>query len=296
MPTHDTVRGTVRAVRDTVCAAAPQAEPHGCRRRPMHKVFLRLSDRTLVRLVEAQSNSVDLLRQVSRVLDDLPMPSARNPLLLNIDTTHTKVSVYKPMYFSNICGVVQHRPSEHLVRAGIRPYLTHFNNAFGPSMELYSADCNLVIYQNRSSTLFRGGRDTAAIQNIFMHALDESLVMRVSMHMLVASGNIGHGVCMHSAHIIHALQTDKRWVARHEPRPDTSSCLQIRLHSFDESWMGHMIPPHICAVKSLLMVICISGNVNMFLTPKQPVDFVVGVEHQIRVFYDFFLDYLVQEL
>lgn len=293
MHTHDAARA---AAPQAARAAAPQTEQPGCGRRKMHKVFIRLTDRTLVRLVDAQATTVDLLRQVSRVLDDLPMPSARNPLLLNIDSTNTKVSAYKPMYFSNICGVVQHLPSKHLVRAAIRPYLTHYNNAFGPSMELYSADCNLVIYQKRSSTLFRGGRDTAAISNIFHHALDDTFIVRVSMHMLVASGNIGHGVCMNSTYIIQSLQMDKRWVAIHEPRPESSSCIQIRLHSFDDAWMRHIIPAHICTVKSLLMVICISGNVNMFLTPKQPVDFVVGVEHQIRVFYDFFLDYLVQEL
>lgn len=258
------------------------------------RCIIRLTDRVLVRLVDAQQGLEQLLGTVSGILHNLPMPSARDPVCININTGATKV--YRRMYFSNICWIVQHRPSEHLVRAAVRPYLTQHHNAFGPSLELYSASCNLVIYQNRCSTLFRGGRETAAIQTILQHALHEDFIMRISMHMFVANGNIGHSISMQSSHVIDQFRADRQWVAQHEPRAENNSCMQIKLHSFDTEWMAGILDPGTCTVKSLLIIICISGNVNMFLTPDKPVVFLLGVENHICPFYEFFLQYLVREL
>jgi hypothetical protein len=218
------------------------------------------------------------------------------PCSININTVVMKIPEYRPVYFSNICGVVSHRPSEHLVRAAVRPYLTHQNNAFGPSMELYSVACNLVIYQNKSSTLFRGGRDTAAISATLQHALDSTFIMAIRMHMLVASGNTGRAVCMQSPHIPRLFALDARWQAVYEPRPENSSCMQLKLHGFDAAWLHSVVPAHVCGVKTLLLILCISGNVNMFLTPDRPVTFAIGVEGQIQPLYEFFLDYIRQML
>jgi hypothetical protein len=265
-------------------------------RRALRKVFLRMADRVVCRVFDARLSTVQLLGGLSDALHALETASAEPVLGVSVNTGLLKMPVYKAVYFSNICGVVSHRPSEHLVRAAVRPYLSKQMNTFGPSMELYSAACNLVVYQNKSSTLFRGGRDTAAIHTTIQHALDETYIMHITMHMLVASGNVGHAVSMQSPHIARRLCADPRWTARLEARLENNSCVQVKLSGFDVAWMHSMIPHEVCTVRSLLLIICISGNVNMFLTPDSPVAFAVGVEHTIRPFYEFFLDYLVQEL
>jgi len=265
-------------------------------RRALRKVFLRMADRVVCRVFDAQLSTVQLLRGISDALHALEAATAAPLLGVSVNTVLMKMPVYKAIYFSNLCGVVSHRPSEHLVRAAVRPYLSRQVNTFGPSMELYSAACNLVVYPNRTSTLFRGGRDTAAIHATIQHALEDSFIMQITMHMLVASGNIGHAVSMQSPHVTERLCADPRWTARLESRLENNSCMQVKLSGFDAAWMHSMIPREVCTVRSLLLIICISGNVNMFLTPDAPVAFAVGVEHTIRPFYEFFLEYLVREL
>jgi|TARA_B110000046_G_scaffold157128_1_gene168291 hypothetical protein len=261
-------------------------------RRAVHKVFVRLPDRVLCRVFEKRLSLVELLAALSTELHDMPAPVVS----ITVNTVDMKMPEYRPVYFSNICGVVSHRPSEHLVRAAVRPYLNHLNNAFGPSMELYSVACNLVIYQNKSSTLFRGGRDTVAIHNTLEHALDSTFIMAIRMHMFVASGSTGRAVCMQSPHIPRQFQNDARWQAVYEPRPENSSCIQIKLSGFDAAWLHSTVPAHVCGVKTLLLILCISGNVNMFLTPAKPVPFAIGVEREIQPLYEFFLDYIRQML
>jgi len=264
---------------------------HATVRCATRKAYVRLPDRVLCRVFAERLSLVDLLAALSSEIHEMAAP-----ICINFNMVLMKPPEYRPVYYSNICGVVSHRPSEHLVRAAVRPYLHPQKNAFGPSMELYSAACNLVIYHKKSSTLFRGGRDTAAINTVLEHAFDFSFIMSIRMHMLVASGNTGRAVCMQSQYLSQMFETDARWRAVVEQRPENSSCIQIKLTAFDADWLHSLVPTHVCSVKTLLLILCISGNVNMFLTPEKPVSFVIGVEREIQPLYEFFLDYIRQML
>lgn len=261
-------------------------------KRALLKVFLKSTCSTRCRFIDGGLDSCGTLLALSAITDGLALGAEEQLLEVTMVECVAAEPVRVALYYSNICGVITHSPAPTLIHPAVRPLMITTHNAFGAASELYSKNCNLVVYNNNCSTLFRGCRCTAAIFRTIQHAINEGCITKMTVHMLVASAGTGRAVCMQSTHVVAAFQRDPRWTAQQDEVFKTSNSINIRLQDFDAAWLESVIAPNIIVPKSLLIIISIGGNVNMFLTPKREVAIKVGVENSIKPIYDFFYRYI----
>ena len=246
------------------------------------QVFIHTTHRVRCRSITANGNVHVLLRQLSSALRDMEMESDE---IVNKLTSTSKAGKRSPVatdpYFSNICGKLCHRPHAQLIREGVKPLIVHVKNGFGNFMSLYSRHANLVIYNNLCCTLFRGGRNTAEIRTVIEHTLCMEYVTDATMHMFVVSATLGCNIAMTCSFLQKMFENDNRWVCSGDSLSEADSCKHIKLKNIDPAWVAGLCPAEICTVKQMLITISIGGNINIFITPQKPVDFVVGVEQHL---------------
>ena len=255
------------------------------------KIFIHSTHRIRCRYISL-GMPTHILSQVSMVLKELKMLDGEH--ITEIISVYSKTKRNKSIepHFSNMCGKIMHHPHPNLVREGVRPLFQRIQNGFGRFDALYSRYCNLIMYDNRECTLFRGGRDTAEIDLVIRHSICDSCILSNTMHMMVASSGSGRSISMRCNYMLAMLTSDTRWKANAQECVENESCRNFRLHNFDSAWLETLCPGDICRPKTILLSVSIAGNINLFITPEQPVVFEVGVEAKILPIVSFFCAFI----
>lgn len=187
----------------------------------------------------------------------------------------------RKIHFTNICGKIGHLPGRRIYQPGVEPMVRSVSNGFGKFKGLYSRYTNLLTCTTKTSTLFRGGRSSKAIQKVVQHAINPSNIDHMSVHMLVASASLGHGVCMNSHFLDRHVCQDPRWkcviVPQHEEMAYVKS---LRLTNFDPAFVSEM---DIDAPDSVVASVSKNGSVSLFATFSD-VKFQEKIEHKYKPF------------
>jgi hypothetical protein len=109
---------------------------------------------------------------------------------------------------SNLCGKICHTSTTDIYNPGIRPYIKRTKNLFGAFTCVYSKFANFHTGSAMSSTLFRGGNNTADIKRAIQHIFVESFVESVLVHNCVFTGNLGVPVSKHNAAVQASMEKE----------------------------------------------------------------------------------------
>lgn len=182
----------------------------------------------------------------------------------------------KGLYFSNICGKVQHWDCVQALRAEVLPFSHYVHNDFGSFVCLFSVACNLHTSTAMTTTLFRGATSTRDASAVIEHGLRADAIRRVTVHMMVCSCHLAHPVSMQSGALLRGLADVGLWRAARQTVPEEMQYMHsFKLTGFDAAALGSgMAPP-----KSMLVNVSRTGAVNMFLSTAADTLFEVDMEH-----------------
>lgn len=198
-----------------------------------------------------------------------------------------------PIYFTNICGKIDHYDVCSVTQPGIQPYVKDHTDAFGSALCIYSKECSLRINKALTNTLFRGGGSTAGIAQVIRHAILPETVRDISVHMIVASARLGWPVFMHEQFLVSKFQDCKDWQCQENIIDgEMQKYHSLKLHSFDGDWMRRMGLEDKHRPQSCLLNICRTGTVNMFLSISPGVPFEEDLETRYTLMLNAITDYI----
>lgn len=198
------------------------------------------------------------------------------------------VAERSPIKFSNICGKIDHVSRRNLYYPAVTPLLVNVKNGFGNFRGLYSKHCNLLTCTSQSSTLFRGGRCSRAIEKVVSHAILPESIANMTVHMLVAIARLGRGVCVNANYLDHQLARDERWTCVSMPQHEDMTYVKgFKLKNFKEKFIQEF---KIASPQSVVINVSKHGSVNFFMTLQSDVTFRSGVEHTFIPFLQMLLD------
>ena len=175
---------------------------------------------------------------------------------------------FKEPYYTNICGCIKHWEANEIYKKAVLPFVHRVKNGFGSFLCVSSVECNLLSSVTKTSTLFRGGRNSTKILKVFDHALKSESVKMISVHMLVCSGNVGEMLHTKNIKLKRMLSEDSRWkVESMVTSEENSFSMNFKLENFDEDWIRCISKNvYVETPKRLLLTVSRVGSVNMFLT------------------------------
>ena len=186
-----------------------------------------------------------------------------------------------PLYFTNICGKVEHYNVCRVTRDSVDPYVNDQTDAFGSAFCLYSRECSLRISKAMTSTLFRGGSSSTGIAVVLEHALIPETIRSTTIHMIVGSARLGRPILMHDDFLATKMSTTTNWQCQNNIIDgEMQKYHSMKLHSFDVAWLRGLGLEGPYCPQSCLLNICRTGTVNAFVSISPGVPFAVGVEDQ----------------
>ena len=230
-----------------------------------------------VRLVAPHASVIDtvtrLLKHVEAAgLEVLEVKTAARSVLL--------CSPEVPLYFSNICGKIEHYDVCKVTKDAVAPYVVAQSDSFGRALGVFSKHCSLRISKAMTNTLFRGGSSSAEIAEVIDHAILPETIRQITVHMIVASARLGRPVLMQEDFFIHRLQALPHWhCQRHVTDEEMQKYYSLQLTRFDADWLLQMGVPPGSRPQSCLLNVCRTGTINLFVSVAPGVRFFVGIEH-----------------
>ena len=202
-------------------------------------------------------------------------------------------SAEHPLYFTNICGKIEHYDVCNVTHAAVTPYILDQHDAFGSALCLYSMHCSLRISKSLTSTLFRGGCSSASIAEVIEHAILPETIRSCSVHMIVCSARLGRPVLMQDDLLVTQMQSVNDWQCQHILNDgEMQKYHSLKLHGFTEEWLCRVGLSGDACPQSCLLNICRTGTVNMFVSISPGVKFHTRVEMQYCTMLESILDVL----
>ena len=184
-----------------------------------------------------------------------------------------------PLYFSNICGKVEHYDVCKVIRDSVAPYIVAQNDSFGQALSLFSRQCSLRVSKAMTNTLFRGGSSSAEIADVIEHALLPETIRRITVHMIVASARLGRPVLMQEDFFVHKMQDVPHWHCQQNVTDEEKQKYHsIQLTRFSPAWLAQMGISESNRPQSCLLNVCRTGAINLFVSVAPGVPFSVGIE------------------
>ena len=173
---------------------------------------------------------------------------------------------------SNLCGKISHTSTTDVYNPGIRPYIKRTKNLFGAFTCVYSKHANFHTGSAMSSTLFRGGNNTADIKRAIEHIFVGCFVESILVHNCVFTGNLGVPVSKHNAAVHKSLEKELQCkseilVDMCDEHMFAVTCL---LKNFAVPIME--VHPGDSEVSSIRVNICRTGVLNIFIAIPGGVD------------------------
>lgn len=185
-----------------------------------------------------------------------------------------------PVRFTNICGKIDHVSHHRIYQPGVQPLVRPIKNAFGKFHGVYSKHCNLLTCTSKTSTLFRGGRNSRQIFRVIQHAIQPQNLCKMTVHMFVATARLGYGIVVASRYLNHYVAQDPRWTCTTMPYHEEMSYVNsMKLTDFDPVWIKSL---GLSAPQSVVVNVSKNGSVNFFMTMGAGVRFTQGVEVKFR--------------
>lgn len=227
----------------------------------------------------AGKNILEVCRSLTVMIEDL----RDTPTCVTLHEAYTRITVPRSLYFSNICGKIQHKYSyTKKLRNAVEPFIVSTKNAFGSSMSVYSPLCNLLL-NNGGQTLFRGAASTEDVLAVVGHALDMNSVVAMYLHMIVANARLGRPVPMECRTLCDAMTKDPRWSAIQVVQPeDESHVVCFKVKDFDATWLSALLPKVEAYPTALLVNVSCHGSVSLFLTVGSGMQLTRGAEEDVR--------------
>lgn len=202
--------------------------------------------------------------------------------------------------FSNICGRIKHTASYYnewplskpfswtVYKDNIRGALQKVINPFGRSVNLLTLTVNYSTSDKQQYTLFKGGVETARIRDEIKLVMQEDAVERVTVHMVVGTGKLGHFVSSDAFFI------DQFWRSHSHMKcvticVENESSKRLSLEDFtEEFYTKHGIAPEI-RLKNVLITIGYRGNVNIFFTFMSEINVDCNIESSLLPFCNYII-------
>lgn len=254
----------------------------------MH-VVLKTKEAAFVRVVPADGDSTQIVSDLTHHSESLGL----EPVHVCVQNESNLLSApAHSLYFSNICGKIQHYDVCRVTREEVRPYINNISDAFGRFQCLYSRECSLRTSVSMTTTLFRGGASSTGIAEVIEHAILPETVMKTTVHMLVAGFRLGYPVLMHQNYFICKMQQGSLWLCvENISDNEMSQCLSLRLSTFDQEWMSSFNLAPDKTPTACLINVSRTGTVNFFLSvPAVP--FHVGVEDMYTPFLEAMIQFI----
>lgn len=235
-------------------------------------------------------SSDDALSLVSPMVEDVERVFQIEVSRVDVNETTQKrfdLVSERVLYFTNICGKVSHYAHDQMLRQEVLPLVMPVVNGFGRFSALYGPECNLLINNTRTVTMFRAARCSRGVQAALDLAIEPDSVKKCSVYMLVASARLSNPVCMQCQGMCLLFERDKRWAANCVVKTEEGAHIKsVRLTNFDAKWLETLDPlPYKLQIPSQMLVnVTKNGAVSMFLSVHD--EFRVGVEHGYRPLYD----------
>jgi hypothetical protein len=191
------------------------------------------------------------------------------------------------VHFTNICGKIDHYDVLSVTQPAIQPYVKRHTDAFGTALCVYSSVCSLRTSTALTSTLYRGGGDSAKMAVVFEHAILPATVRSNTVHMLVASCRLGRPVLMRSLFLIAHLEASPHWTCTQcVDDGETHKYHSAKLTDFDAAWLASHGVDGPLRPSTCLVNVCRTGTVNLFATISPSVPFEVGIEEKYRSMFE----------
>ena len=184
-----------------------------------------------------------------------------------------------PLYFSNICGKIEHYDVYKVLRDAVAPYVVAQNDSFGQALSIFSRQCSLRVSKAMTNTLFRGGNSSAEIAEVIEHALLPETIRRTTVHMIVASARLGRPVLMQEDLFVRKLQAVPHWHCQQNVTDEEKQKYHsIQLTRFSSAWLAQQGISEDFKPQSCLLNVCRTGAVNLSFSVSAGVPFSVGIE------------------
>ena len=243
----------------------------------MHEFIVRTENDIVIKRCNASHSIVDTISALRELVEECTRRFSAPVKSVVVRDKPGGVIARKPIHFTNICGKIDHVPHRPIYQPGVRPLLKSVKNAFGNFRGVYSRHCNLLTSTSKSSTLFRGGNCSKAIELVVGHAIDPDNINAMTVHMLVANARLGYGTRVDSRYVDACMINDNRWscesMTQHE---DMSYVKGLKLTNFDSDYVRSVGIP---APQSVVVNVSKHGSVNFFMTLASNVNFRRKIEN-----------------
>jgi len=147
--------------------------------------------------------------------------------------------------FTNICGKVLHSASAHTIQPALLPLVVHIDNGFGRFFALYGPNCNLQTSSTNTVTIFLAPRSSCDVCVAIEHALTPESIIKVTVHMIVASARVLHPICLQCGYMDAVFRGDPRWTAQAIVKAEEGAHMKsIWIFDVSEAWvcsLGHVL-------------------------------------------------------
>ncbi len=242
----------------------------------MHEFVVRLTNGISIKRCHPSDHLLTTLAALRKLVEESEERFSGKVEHVVVRDKPNEVLTAQGIHFVNICGKIDHLHHQKIYLPGVEPLLVPVKNSFGSFRGLYSDQCNLLTCTSKSSTLFRGARSAARVLKVVKHAINPDNISAMSVHMLVANGRLGHGVCINSYYLEHHMSRDSRWHCQSlPPNEDMSYVKSMRLSDFATEFLQSLKVP---VPRAVLINISKHGSVNFFMTMEENVPFNGQVE------------------
>lgn len=246
----------------------------------MHEFVVRLTNGISIKRCHPSDHLLTTLAALRLLVEESEQRFSAKVAHVLVRDKPPEVLPAQSIRFVNICGKIDHLHHHRIYQPGVTPLLVPVKNSFGNFRGLYSEQCNLLTCTSKSSTLFRGARSAARVLKVVKHAINPDNISAMTVHMLVANGRLGHGVCINSYYLEHHMGRDPRWRCESLPaNEDMSYVKSMRLSDFATEFLQSL---HVPVPRAVLINISKHGSVNFFMTMQENVPFNAQVEAQFR--------------
>lgn len=167
-------------------------------------------------------------------------------------------------------------------------------NEFGQLLQISHIDANLVTSMNRTTTLFRGGRSFARIQDLLHEVLDFSQVYGVSLHMCVCAAQLQYPVRIAAGKnclLDEVFLQDPSLSARIDYSNEEMSAVKvIHINHIEAGLLLALTTSKIQSLRQLLIHVGNFGFVNMILVVEDDIPFAADLGACLMPLFQYFYE------
>lgn len=200
----------------------------------------------------------------------------------------------RDLHFTNLCGRVLHCDRMRAVHPHMRMLFRSTTNDFGSFLHLSHLDGNLVTSYNRTTTLFRAGRDSQKVMDLLREVFDFENVSDVHLHMCVCAAHLGKPVRVAAGYnetLDSAFTKDSQLQVRLDYSNEEMSAVKvICIDALDPALLNGLLGDCEAArPRQVLVHVGSLGFINIFAVMQANTKLTIGLERRLMPLFEFLL-------